>query len=218
MWVGLFVALLLIVIVNVALFAAIRRYRAARGAEPRQLTGARHIQIPVAAMLTALALAIFLVSVVVTDQARETPGSQPNGLKAALKEPLAIKATGQQWIWRYDYPEGAFSYYKLVVPANTPIDLELVSTDVVHTWDVGDLAEKADAVPGKTHHVYFRVDETGKFYGESATLSGQAYAQMRTEVEVVSPDEYEAFTKQQNAEIEEAQERVVKLIENGEVP
>lgn len=222
MWVGLLAALLLIVAINAALFVAIRRYKAARGAEPRQLTGSRHFQVPVAAVLTAFALAIFLVSVVLTDQARETPGTQDNGLISKTtgnpQKELSIKATGQQWLWRYDYPNGAFSYYKLVVPANTPIDLELVSTDVVHTWDVGDIAGKADAVPGKTNHVSFRADETGQFYGESATLSGQAYAAMRTEVEVVSPEEFEAFVKTQNADIESAQENVVKQQENGEVP
>jgi cytochrome c oxidase subunit II len=218
MWVGLIAALFVIVVVNVALFGAIRKYRAARGAEPRQLTGARRVQIPVAAMLTVFALAIFLVSVVLTDQAREAPASSPTGLKSAQAKPLSIKATGQQWLWRYDYPNGAFSYYKLVIPENTAIDLELESTDVIHTWDVGDLAGKADAVPGKIHHVYFKVDETGTFHGESATLSGQAYAQMRTEVEVVTPKEFEAWEEKQNEEIEEAQERVVKLIENGEVP
>ena len=41
---------------------------------------------------------------------------------------------------------------------------------------------------------------------------------MRTEVEVVSPEAYEAFIKQQKAEIQAAQDRVVGLIENGEVP
>ena len=41
---------------------------------------------------------------------------------------------------------------------------------------------------------------------------------MRTEVEVVSPAEYEEFLEQQKADIEAAQERVVGLIENGEVP
>ena len=40
---------------------------------------------------------------------------------------------------------------------------------------------------------------------------------MRTAVEVVSP-RYEDFVKQQKADIESAQERVVGLIENGEVP
>ena len=41
---------------------------------------------------------------------------------------------------------------------------------------------------------------------------------MRTAVEVVSPEEYEAFVKSQKAEIQEAQDRVVGLIENGEMP
>jgi heme/copper-type cytochrome/quinol oxidase subunit 2 len=222
MWVGLIAAILLVVVINVALFGVIRRFKASRGAEPRQLAGARHFQVPVAAVLTALALAIFLVSVVLTDQARETPGTQDNGLISKTtgkpQKQLSIKATGQQWLWRYDYPNGAFSYYKLVVPANTPVDLELVSTDVVHTWDVGDIAGKADAVPDKINHVVFRADETGNYYGASATLSGQAYAAMRTEVEVVPPDEYEAWVKEEKKEIETAQEAVVGEQENGEVP
>jgi cytochrome c oxidase subunit 2 len=164
------------------------------------------------------AAAIFVLSIVFTDKARETPATGSAGLAAAHEQPLRIKTTGQQWLWRYEYPNGAFSYYKLVVPAETAIDLELVSTDVVHTWDVPDLAGKRDAVPGKVNHVVFRADEEGSFDGQSATLSGQAYAAMRTEVEVVSPEAYEAFVKQQRAEIEAAQIRVVGLIENGEVP
>ena len=38
---------------------------------------------------------------------------------------------------------------------------------------------------------------------------------MRTEVEVVSPEEYEAFVKQQKTDIQAAQDRVVGLIEEG---
>ena len=48
-------------------------------------------------------------------------------------------------------------------------------------------------MPGKHHHVVFSADEEGTYRGQSATLSGQAYAAMRTEVEVVSPEEYEDF-------------------------
>ena len=77
------------------------------------------------------------------------PATGAAGLAAAKAEPLTIEATGQQWLWRYDYPNGAFSYYKLVVPVDTAVELELLSTDVVHTWDVPDLAGKRDAVPGK---------------------------------------------------------------------
>ena len=92
-----------------------------------------------------------------------------------------IKATGQQWLWRYDYPNGSFSYYKLVIPVDTAIELKLESTDVIHTWSVPDLAPKVDAVPGKVTHVFFRADAEGEFSGQSSTLSGQAYAPMRTD-------------------------------------
>jgi len=216
--IGFVVAAIVVVAINVALIYAVRRNRAKRGAAPRASAGGRRIQFRVGAVLTAFALAIFVVSVVVTDKARETPASGPAGLAAAKTEPLTIKATGQQWIWRYDYPNGAFSYYKLVVPVDTAVELELLSTDVIHTWDVPDLSGKRDAVPGKVNKVVFSADEEGVYDGESATLSGQAYASMRTAVEAVSPQAYEDFVKGQKADIETAQDRVVGLLESGDVP
>jgi cytochrome c oxidase subunit 2 len=216
--IGFIAAVILAVAVNAALFYAVRRFRSERGAAPRQLLGGRGLQFRVGALLSVFAALLFILGVVFTDKARETPSTGDAGLASAKSQPLMIKATGQQWLWRYDYPNGAFSYYKLVVPVDTAVQLELLSTDVVHTWNVNDLAPKADAVPGKTNRVVFSADEEGVFEGDSATLSGQAYASMRTEVEAVSPKEYEEFVETQKSEIEEAQDRVVGLIENGEVP
>jgi cytochrome c oxidase subunit 2 len=218
LWIGLAAAAIVVVAINAALIYTVRRYRAERGAEPRQVTGGRRIQLRVGAVLTIFAAAIFVVSVVFTEKAREAPATGAAGLAAAKSKPLRIEATGQQWLWRYDYPNEAFSYYELVVPVDTEVELDLVSTDVVHTWDVPDLAGKADAVPGKVNHVFFRADEEGSFGGRAATLSGQAYAAMRTAVEVVSPEEYEAFVERRKRGIQAAQDRVVKLIENGEAP
>ncbi|MGN6253424.1 MAG: hypothetical protein ACTHO8_00305 [Solirubrobacterales bacterium] len=218
LWIGFVAAVILVVAVNAALFYAVRRFRGERGSEPRQLLSGRRLQFRVGAVLAAFALVLFVLGVVFTDKAREMPSTGEAGLAAAKTEPLKIKATGQQWLWRYDYPNGAFSYYKLVVPVDTAVELELQSTDVVHTWNVEELARKADAVPGKTNDIAFSTDEEGVYAGDSATLSGQAYAAMRTEVEVVSPKEYEAFVKNQLSEIEAAQDRVVGLIESGKVP
>jgi heme/copper-type cytochrome/quinol oxidase subunit 2 len=218
LWIGFIAAVILVIAVNAALFYAVRRFRSERGAEPRQLSSGRALQFRVGALLTVFATLLFILGVVFTDKARETPATGDAGLASAKSQPLQIKATGQQWIWRYDYPNGAFSYYKLVVPAETAVELDLVSTDVVHTWNVNDLAPKADAVPGKTHEVVFSSDDEGVYEGNSSTLSGQAYASMRTEVEVVPPEKYEEFIKTRKSEIESAEERVIGLIEDGEVP
>jgi cytochrome c oxidase subunit II len=218
LWIGFVAATILIVAVNVGLLYALRRYRAERGAEPRQITGGRRIQLRVGGALGVFAAVLLVLGIVYTDKARETPATGSAGLQVSHSEPLKIATTGQQWLWRYDYPNEAFSYYKLVVPVDTAVELELVSTDVVHTWDVPELAGKRDAVPGKTNHVVFRADEEGTYFGQAATLSGQAYAAMRTEVEVVSPEEYEAFIAAQKKDIQAAQDRVVGLIEKGETP
>jgi len=218
LWIGFVACAIVIVAINGALIYAIRRYRGDRGAEPRQVRSGRRTQFRVAGVLTAFAAVILVLSLIYTDKARETPTTGSAGLASAKSKPLKIEATGQQWLWRYDYPNEAFSYYKLVVPVDTTVELDLVSTDVIHTWDMPELAAKRDAVPGKTNHVVFRADEEGVYDGQSATFSGQAYTAMRTEVDVVSPQEYEAFLEQQKTDIQAAQDRVVALIENGEVP
>jgi cytochrome c oxidase subunit II len=217
-WIGFAAAVILLIAVLGALLYVVRRFRSERGAEPRQLLSGRGLQFRVGGVLTLFAALLFILGVVFTDNARERPTTGEAGLASLKSEPLKIKATGQQWLWRYDYPNGAFSYYKLVVPADTAVELELLSTDVVHTWNVAELARKADAVPGKTNRIFFTTDEEGTFEGNSATLSGQAYAAMKTAVEVVSPEEYEEFVETQNEEIEAAEERVNGLIESGDTP
>ena len=153
LWIGSVAAIIVVVAINVALFAALRRSRAERGDEPSQVTGGRGIQVRVGGALAAFAVVLFVVATVFTTKAREAPATGSDGLQAKDGGPLHIEATGQQWLWRYQYPNESFTYYKLVVPVDTAVDLDLVSTDVIHTWDVPSLAGKSDAVPGKHHHV-----------------------------------------------------------------
>jgi len=216
LWIGFVAATILIVAVNAGLIYALRRRRAEHHAEARETSVGRRLQLRAGGALAAFAVVLLVLSLVYTERAREAPASGPAGLQA--EERLRIEATGQQWLWRYDYPNEAFSYYKLVVPVDTAVELDLVSTDVVHTWDVPELAGKRDAVPGKTNQVLFSADREGTYFGQSATLSGQAYAAMRTEVEVVSPERYEAFIEQRKSDIQAAQDRVVGLIKAGETP
>ena len=197
-WIGFFAALLVVVVINLGLFGAIRRNRAGRGRTATQSRGAVGLQWRVAGVLSGFAVLLFVLGIIFTSNATSTPQTTSAGLTSyhgeKLEGPLLIKATGQQWVWRYNYPNGSFSYYKLVIPAHTEIELKLTSTDVIHTWNVPDLAPKVEAVPGKDTKVYFRADAEGEFWGRASTLSGQAYASMRTAVEVVSPERFEEFT------------------------
>jgi cytochrome c oxidase subunit 2 len=229
-WVMLVIGGVLLVAINVALVGVIMRFRAARGREPRRLVVRRPAQIATAGAFAAIVAVAFVLGVIKTHDAKQVEASGPNGLQAtsslvaqrsltlpatsASTAPLEIKACGQQWIWRYEYPDGTYSYYELVVPVDTAVILHLCSTDVVHRWWVPGLAPKMDVTPGESNSTWFKADETGDFDGASYAFSGASYAVMRTRVHVVDVPTYQAWLQEQASGIQEAQTFVQQA--NGE--
>ena len=229
-WVMLVIGLVLLVAINGALIAMIMRFRAARGRQPRRLVVRRPAQIGTAAAFAVLAAVTFVIGVIETQDAKTVSASGPNGLQSvstitaqrtlgfpsvpATQAPLTIKACGQQWIWRYEYPDGTYSYYELVVPVDTAVVLKLCSTDVVHRWWVPGLSGKFDATPGSSNQTWFKADQTGIYDGASYAFSGASYAVMRTRVRVVDVPTYQSWLEQQSAGIQAAQSFVQQA--NGE--
>jgi cytochrome c oxidase subunit II len=218
-WVMVVIGGILLIAMNLALIGLIGRFRGARGKEPRRLVIRRPAQIGTAGALGVLATIAFALGVIVTENAKEVEPSGPDGLQAASlrtaqraldvpsgdSAPLQVEACGQQWLWRYEYPDGTYSYYELVVPVDTAVILNLCSTDVVHRWWVPGLGGKFDAVPGESNSTWFKADEEGEYDGQSYAFSGAGYAVMRTRVRVVDVPSYQAWLEEQAAGIQEAQ-------------
>src|SRR5262245_33184800 len=221
---------ILLVAINVALLAVIGRFRSARGRQPRRLKVKRPAQLGLAGALAALAAIVFVIAVIETENAKQVKASGPNGLQATSmltakrslglpssaqsNAPLEIAACGQQWIWRYQYPDGTYSYYELVVPVDTTVILHLCSTDVVHRWWVPGLSGKFDATPGESNLTGVKADQEGIYDGAGYAFSGASYAVMRTRVRVVDVPTYQSWLQQQAAGIQAAQSFVQRV--NGE--
>jgi cytochrome c oxidase subunit 2 len=212
----------------IALAAIVGLLAAVRGAGGRRRTlGTRGVQRRVGGALAVLAAATFVFGVVLTESASEAEPAGAEGLETAQLDlepppgeakPLRILVSGQQWLWRYEYPDGTFSYYQLVVPVDTPVILDLESTDVRHRWWVPALGGMFDAVPGSSNQTWFKAEETGTFEGRSTQFSGTGYPAMRAAVTVVEPAEYKAWLEKRAAGIREAQQAVQKRLEAGKAP
>jgi heme/copper-type cytochrome/quinol oxidase subunit 2 len=229
-WVMLVIGALLLIAINGALIALVMRFRSERGRQPRRLVVRRPAQLGTAGVFALLAIITFILGVIETDNAKQIEATGPDGLQGSTvltaqrglsvpatstkTAPLEIRACGQQWIWRYEYPDGTYSYYELVVPVDTAVVLKLCSIDVVHRWWVPGLSGKFDATPGESNQTWFKADETGDFDGASYAFSGASYAVMRTRVHVVDVPTYQAWLARQAAGIQEAQTFVQQA--NGE--
>ena len=217
-WVMLVVSIAVAAALIGGLLMAARRFRASGAdAEPRRLEAGRGVIAKVGAGLTVLALAVFVFGIVVSD-----------GVKTATAEEgaeeIEIDAIAQQWVWRFEYPvqvEGSFSegiatvfsYQELVVPVDTVVNLNIDSTDVMHSWFVPALGPQTWAVPGEVQETSFLAEEEGVYKGVSTIYSGSGYPTLRPTVRVVSREEYDTYLEELTADLEEGQAAVADAFE-----
>jgi cytochrome c oxidase subunit 2 len=226
----LYIAAVVFVIVEGALFYSVYKFRAKKGAVAAQIHGNTRLEIG-----WTLAAALILVVLTVVTFAKlpsiiNPPDSGPNGLvlSASVTEPtppngqkLTVCIQGRQYIWRYTYGnkclQSAFtsklpySYQEMVVPEHTTVILDIQSSDVIHSWWVPSLGGKVDAVPGYTTYTWFKALHTGTFHGQCAQLCGRNHAAMTALVRVVTPEQYSAWLKQQSDAISAANNQVTQL-------
>lgn len=214
------VAVLVVLVVLGSIARALRSTPAADGA--RRTRGSSGAQLRVGIGLGAAAVVLFVVGIVFAEKTTSVDAADG-------AEPITIQVDGQQWVWRYEYPaeqespdgfssDAPYSYNRLVVPVDTPVTLEISSVDVMHSWGVPTLAPVVDAVPGATSEVTFTATETGTYEGSSRRFSGPGYATMRTVVDVVEPDEYEAFLNEKITGVKEARAAVQQRIDENLAP
>ena len=188
--------------VNVALFYAIRKYRAS-GAPSRADSRRPHDPVPGRRRAHRFAAIVFIAGVVFTDKARRprppvTAASPPPRRMAA-----GDQATGHSGCGATTTPT-APSPITTGRPADTAIDLELLTTDVIHTWNVPTLPASATPSPARPR-TSSSAPRRGRIHRSLGDALGPGLRGDGTEVEVVPADDYEAYIEQLKTDIESAQ-------------
>jgi len=221
----LYVAIVIFLIVEGTLLWALIKYRARRdGPEAAQIHGNTPLELGWTVGAAVILVVLSVVTFLYLGDIRNPPASGPEGLASGLQvasidqpdppkgesKPLEIKVNGQQFVWRYEYPNGAFNYYELVAPVDTTVVMKVTASDVIHSWWIPKMFGKVDAVPGYTNETWFKAPRTGTYIGQCAELCGSGHADMRARVRVVEPEQYTAFIERQKRDIEAAGEALAE--------
>jgi cytochrome c oxidase subunit 2 len=102
-------------------------------------------------------------------------------------------ATGKQWMWKFQHPEGQREINQLHVPVGVPIKMTLTSEDVIHSFFVPAFRVKMDVVPGRYSSVWFEATRTGTYHLFCAEYCGTEHSKMGGSVVVMEPADYEAW-------------------------
>ena len=115
-------------------------------------------------------------------------------------EEVTVKVTGFQWDWTFEYDGGVLSQ-ELVLPVDKRARMELVSTDVLHSFWVPEFRVKQDLVPGAPQDLYFTPTTVGEYDLVCAEMCGLSHYKMLRVVRVVEQDEFTAWLQTEQVKV-----------------
>ena len=158
-------------------------------AEGPPIHGHTGLEIAWTAIPAILVIALGIVSAVVLSE---------NG--DVKDDALQVKAIGQQFAWKFAYPEhGDFETGQLVLPVGRQAEFTMEAVDVIHSFWVPNFGQKMDAVPGIETTILVTPKHTGEFAVVCTELCGLGHATMRAKARVVTEAEFNQWIEEQSA-------------------
>ncbi len=111
---------------------------------------------------------------------------------------LTLDVIGQEWWWGVRYhssdPSREFTTAnQMVIPVNVPVQINLTSKDVIHSFWVPKLGGKMDMIPSRTNVTWLEADKVGEFRGQCSEFCGLQHANMAFDVKVLSQADFDAW-------------------------
>ena len=108
------------------------------------------------------------------------------------KDAINITSEARMWNFNFTYDNGKQSP-DLIVPVNTPVKINLVSLDVIHSLFIPAFRIKSDMVPGRTKVMWFLPESEGTYDLFCAEYCGLRHSYMNAKVQVLSKEKYQSW-------------------------
>jgi cytochrome c oxidase subunit II len=176
---------------------AIIRYRERKDddqSEPPQIYGSTQVELAWTVIPILIVVVLFLTTARIIFAIQDAPKPQVA---------LDVTVIGHQFWWEFRYPKlGIVTANELHVPVSSALDpkptyLRLMSADVDHSFWVPQLAGKTDMIPNHPNETWIEPHQTGVYLGQCAQFCGVEHAKMLLRVYVDTPEEFDAWVKQQ---------------------
>lgn len=177
----LWVAIAFIVFLTGAMLWFVYKYNRKRHKKAVQIEGSTALEITWTVIPILIALLLFYYG-----WAGYTP------MNKAPDDAMNVTTIGRMWSFTFLYENGKQSP-DLVVPVNTPVNLKLVSLDVLHSVFIPEFRIKSDMVPGREKQMWFRSDREGEYDLYCAEYCGLRHSYMSSVVRVVPGEEFDKW-------------------------
>jgi cytochrome c oxidase subunit 2 len=124
-------------------------------------------------------------------------GEGPQPIWKPDGKPLVVQVIAQQWLFTYRYPQyGGVETRQLELPVGEPVQFDVTSLDVIHSFWAYQLGVKADANPQVNNVAYTTPEHTGGVTVRCAELCGLWHGAMFDYGQVVSVAAFQSWAHQ----------------------
>jgi cytochrome c oxidase subunit II len=162
------------------------KYRRGSAAD-REISSPKNIalEISLSTMIFIFGLGIFIWSAKVFYRLYLPPASA-----------LDVSVIAKQWMWVFHDAQGKDQINSFKVPLGKPVRLLMTSEDVIHSLFIPAFRIKQDVLPGRYTSLWFQPTQVGNFEILCTQYCGLSHSQMRATVEVLTPEDYEKYLKE----------------------
>jgi cytochrome c oxidase subunit II len=183
-----------VLVQSLVLYSALRFRRRSEDEAPRQVHGNAKLEL---GWTIAPALILLFVSIATVATIADINS------KAEGAEVVTVNVTGHQFWWEFEYPDrGVATANELHIPTGRPVNLNLTSDDVIHSFWPPKLAGKLDVVPGRTNVMSLEADEPGTYFGQCGEFCGLSHANMRLRVVAHTSEDFDEWVRSNAAPAE----------------
>jgi cytochrome c oxidase subunit II len=175
------ISLALLISLTVTMLYFVYKYNRKRNKVATQIEGNTKLEILWTIVPVILALSMFHFG-----WAGWKPMNKPP------KNAMNITAIARMWSFSFTYENGKQSA-DLVVPVSTPVKINLISMDVMHSLFIPEFRIKSDIVPGRQKYMWFLPEIVGKYQILCAEYCGLRHSYMNSEVNVLSKSDFDVW-------------------------
>jgi len=106
---------------------------------------------------------------------------------------LQVNVVAKRWMWKLQHMTGQREINELHVPIGRPVQLNMTSEDVIHSFFVPAFRMKKDVVPGRYATAWFEATKLGTYHLFCAEYCGTKHSGMIGQIVVLSPAQYQEW-------------------------
>jgi cytochrome c oxidase subunit 2 len=197
------IAVVVFVLVEGFIIYAVFAFRKKSDELPAQTHGSMLVEVIWTAIPVLIIFSLFTYSFIVLRNIEND----------ADDEDMTVHVQGFQFQWRFTYSmndlgtntpdrnaEGEISvlgtqedHPVLRIPIGEPVEFQLASNDVIHSFYVRDFLYKLDVIPGRDNRFVVTAHKLGSYHAQCAELCGLDHALMQFTLEVVTREEFDKW-------------------------